>query len=119
MPPTAATPLGARTFERVERGIHRLLSATGFEPGVGRRLPGLLEAAGLVDVEADGHLFVVPGGSPLAVWYRQSIEALRARIVGAGFVTEREVERAVALLDDPGFSLMTPVLVSARGRRPE
>lgn len=114
----AASPFGARAFGRVERAIHRFLSGAGFEPNCGRGLPGLLRAAGLADVEARGGLSVVPGGSLYAAWYRQSIEALRPRIVGAGFVTEREVERAVALLDDPGFELMTPVLISAWGRRP-
>jgi SAM-dependent methyltransferase len=115
----AATPLGARSFERVERAIHGLLSGSGFEPGCGRALPGLLHGAGLVGVEAPGQLSVVSGGSPMAVWYRQTIEALRSRLVTSGTVTEEEVAEAIVHLDDPGFSLMTPVLISARGRKPE
>jgi SAM-dependent methyltransferase len=114
----AASPHGADSFERVERAIHTLLSVTGFEPGCGRRLPALLQAAGLVDIAAPGALSVVPGGSPMAVWYRQTIEALRPRLLASGIVAEPDVARAVAVLDDPGFSLMTPVLISARGRKP-
>ena len=116
---TAATPLGARSFERVEQAIHRLLSVSGFEAGCGRALPGLLQAAGLVDVQAPGALSVVNGGSPMAVWYRRTIEALRSRLVTSGMVTEEEAAEAIAHLDDPAFSLMTPVLISARGRKPE
>lgn len=102
----------------MEWAIHRLLSVTGFDPACGRRLPGLLAGAGFVDVEATGTLSVITGGSPMAVWYRLSLEALRPRLVTSGLATEREVTHAAKLLDDPGFSLMTPVLISARGRRP-
>jgi SAM-dependent methyltransferase len=115
----AAGPLGARRFARVERAMHRFLAATGFDPAFGRRLPGRFRAAGLVDVEGRGGLSVVQGGSPYAVWYAQSIEALRARLVAAGLVSEAEVARACGLLADPGFELVTPVLISARGRRPD
>jgi SAM-dependent methyltransferase len=114
----AASPGGDEAFKRVERAIHQLLSVTGFEPACGRRLPGLLEAAGLVAVECSGALSVVPGGSPMAVWYGLSIEALRPRLVTSGLVSESEIEGAVSHLADPGFSLMTPALISARGRRP-
>jgi SAM-dependent methyltransferase len=115
----AAGPLGARTFARVERAMHQFLAASGFDPAFGRRLPSRFRAAGLVDIEGRGGLSVVRGGSPYALWYRQSIEALRPRLLASGLASEREVDRAGALLDDPGFELVTPVLISTRGRRPE
>lgn len=115
----AASPLGAKAFARVERAIHRLLSVTGFDPECGRRLPSLLRAADLTDVEARGGLSIVPGGSPYAQWYAQSVAALEARLVESGLVTQREVDHVGDLLADPGFELMTPALVSARGRRPD
>lgn len=114
----AAGPFGARGFARVERAMHQCLAASGFDPAFGRRLPGRFRAAGLVDVEGRGGLSVVRGGSPYARWYRQSIEALRPRLLASGLAGEREVARACALLDDPGFELVTPVLISTRGRRP-
>ena len=43
---TAVSPQASEAFERVERAIHQLLSARGFDPACGRRLPGLLQAAG-------------------------------------------------------------------------
>ncbi|MDQ3946964.1 MAG: methyltransferase domain-containing protein [Actinomycetota bacterium] len=115
----AAGPLGARSFARVERAMHQVLAAGGFDPAFGRRLPSRFRAAGLVDVEGRGGLSVVRGGSPYAVWYGQSIEALRPRLRASGLVSEEEVTRACGLLDDPGFELVTPVLISTRGRRPE
>ncbi len=115
----AAGARGARAFARVERAMHRFLAATGFDPAYGRRLPSGVRAAGLVDVEGRGRLSVVPGASPFAVWYSESIQALRPRLVSAGLVGEAEVERACRLLADPDFELVTPVLVSTRGRRPE
>jgi SAM-dependent methyltransferase len=114
----AAGPHGARSFARVERAMHRYLADGGFDPAFGRRLPGRFRAAGLVDVEGRGGLSVVRGGSPYAVWYRQSIEALRPRLLASGLASEAEVARACGLLDDPAFELVTPVLISARGRRP-
>ena len=115
----AAGSLGAREFARVERAMHRFLAATGFDPAFGRHLPKRFRSAGLVDVEGRGGLSVVRGGSPYAVWYAQSIEALRARLLAAGLVSEAEVDRACRLLDDPEFELVTPALISTRGRRPE
>lgn len=114
-----ASPRRGEAFERVEWAIHQLLSVTGFEPACGRRLPGLLRAAGLGDVECSGALSVVAGGSPMAAWYGQSVEALRPRLVASRLVTDSDIERAVGDLADPGFSLMTPALISARGRRPD
>jgi SAM-dependent methyltransferase len=113
----AVGPLGSRSFARVERAMHHVLAAGGFDPAFGRRLPGRFRAAGLVDVEGRGGLSVVRGGSPYAVWYRQSIAALRPRLAASGLMGEAEVDRACGLLDNPAFELMTPVLMSTRGRR--
>jgi SAM-dependent methyltransferase len=115
---SASYPEGGRDFERVERAVHQLLAATGFEPDFGRRLPAELREAGLVEVENDGSLSVVGGGSPGALWQRMTFEALGPRLIQAGLVGKREVKRAMALLEDPAFSLMMPVLMCARGRRP-
>jgi hypothetical protein len=115
----AAGAFGARAFARVERAIHQFLADTGFDPAFGRRLPRRFRAAGLVDVEGRGGLSVARGGSPYAIWYGQSIEALRPKLVAAGLVTEAEVARVCRLLEDPEFELVTPVLISTRGRRPE
>ena len=115
----AAGSLGAKTFSRVERAMHRFLAATGFDPAFGRRLPSRFRSAGLVGVEGRGGLSVVRGRSAYARWYAQSIEALRPRLVAAGLVSEADVESACRLLDDPDFELVTPVLISTRGRRPE
>lgn len=104
----------ALAFAAVEEAIHETLAVTGFDPACGRQLTGLLRAAGLVDVEATGRLLVVPGGSPLAEWYARSIEALRPKLVT---VDVAMIGRAIADLRDPAFDLVTPTLVSARGRR--
>jgi hypothetical protein len=114
---TPALPHQGEAFRRVETAIHQLLSATGFEPACGRRLPGLLQDAGLIDVECTGALSVVSGGSPIARWQGQTFEALRPRLVASGLASNADVDQAIGELADPGFSLMTPVLISARGRR--
>ncbi|MGH9036819.1 MAG: methyltransferase domain-containing protein, partial [Acidimicrobiia bacterium] len=80
----AAGAFGARGFARVERAMHQFLAASGFDPAFGRRLPSRFRGAGLVDVEGRGGLSVVRGGSPYAVWYRWSVEALRPRLLDLG-----------------------------------
>ena len=115
---SASYPAGGRDFERVERAVHQLLAATGFEPDIGRRLPALLQDAGLMEVENDGSLSVVAGGSPGALWQRMTFEALGPRLIEAELVSKRELKGAMAALEDPAFSLMMPVLMGARGRRP-
>jgi SAM-dependent methyltransferase len=115
---SASYPEGGRDFERVERAVHGLLAHTGFEPDLGRLLPTLLEDAGMVDVENEGSLSVVAGGSPGALWQRMTFEALGPRLIDAGLIGKRELKGAMALLEDPAFSLMMPVLMAARGRKP-
>jgi SAM-dependent methyltransferase len=115
---SASYPESGRDFERVERAVHRLLADTGFEPDFGRHLPALLQDAGLVDVENEGSLSVVAGGSPGALWQRMTFETLTPRLLERGLVSKRELKGAMVLLENPAFSLMMPVLMAARGRKP-
>jgi hypothetical protein len=58
------------------------------------------------------------GGSPGAPWFRLSLDHLRARLVGVGKLTDDEVDRMLALFEDPHWSAFSPIIMAAWGRRP-
>ena len=89
----------------------------GFESGFGRRLVAALREAGLADVDADGRVRVIGAGHPGADFFRLSLEQLRAPLLEAGAVSESDARQALELFDEPGMTLLTPLLLAAWGRR--
>jgi SAM-dependent methyltransferase len=88
----------------------------GFRVDVGRRLPGLLLARGLVEVrsEADGGFF--PGGSPMAELLAVSIGQLLEQI-RLPEPDERTAGQVLTDLADPARWFPAPAVVAALGRR--
>jgi hypothetical protein len=104
---------------RVLRAMGRIMTSNGVDLAYGRRLPGLLSGAGLVDVAAERHLQTGAGGSPLGALHRTNMEQLRDEMVASGMVTGGEIDRACQVVMDPGSAVVTPgIMISARGRRP-
>ncbi len=96
-----------------------LESTCPVEVEYGRRALGDLDAAGLVDVQAEGRCPIVRGGSPLASdFLRLTIEKLREPVLADGAVTSREFTEAMAALQDPEITVVAPMTVAAWGRRP-
>ncbi len=96
----------------------RLLNAAGVDLEYGRRLYGDLRSENLVDVNAEGRVSVVVGGSSLAKFWRMTWEQLRPRLIGSGLLSEWDVAEFIELLDDPQFLWMSPTIMAAWGRRP-
>jgi ubiquinone/menaquinone biosynthesis C-methylase UbiE len=96
----------------------RLMAERGFEAGWGRNLYRRLRDHGLVEVGLEGHLAVRPGGSPGALLDRANFEQIRAEAARAGLITDEEVDRVLAFLDDPDSASSSPVMMSAWGRKP-
>jgi hypothetical protein len=95
------------------------LDQHGLDPAWGRSLYQRFIAAGLTDVGLEGHFTVWPGGSAGALLDRANFEQLRGEAVAAGSVTDDQVDRAVAALDDPAFACSSAVMMTAWGRTPE
>ncbi len=106
-------------FYRVRDAVLGLMAEAGFDPNFGRRLPTELEVAGLEAVEADGRVRLIRGGTPETAFFRLSIGSLRQPLVERGLLTEGEIERAMAWLDDRASTGLSPILVSGWGRRPD
>jgi SAM-dependent methyltransferase len=108
---------GAREHAHSQSVRLQAFSAAGVDHTLGRQLPARLRALGLVNVGNEGRVWVMEGGSAGARWFRLSLAHLRPRLVGAGMLTDEEVERMLELFDDPNWSAFSPIILAAWGRR--
>ena len=101
---------------RIRAGFRSLMASRGVDLAFGRTLPALLRSLGLVEVGADGYFPLT--GPDGAVLERATVGHVRAELVGAGLVTDAEVDRHLHALDTGLLDLTTAPLVSAWGRSP-
>ena len=113
---SAPYPDVTEVMERVYRAVSAVFATAGADPSIGKRLPALLRSAGLVDVAAEVHAPIVPGGTE--EWVPGTVEQLRDRVVGSGIASAADVERVLAVCADPAAYYAPPLMVSAWGRRP-
>jgi ubiquinone/menaquinone biosynthesis C-methylase UbiE len=89
---------------------------------VGRRLPALLRAAGLVDVQVQAHVRTFRPGEPYHRLLLRFAEIHRDRLVESGTLTaaglDGSVRRLGAHLDDPATLTLYATFFQAWGRRP-
>jgi SAM-dependent methyltransferase len=101
---------------RLRNGFRALLAMRGADLAYGRKLPRLLRAAGLVDVEADGFFpLTSPASNRLE---KATIEQIRPSLLAGGFATDEEIARHLVHIASGSLDLATSPLVSAWGRRP-
>jgi SAM-dependent methyltransferase len=108
----------AERFRKAIRSLWRLLDERGFEAEWPRCLHGRLKAAGLTGVGMEGHIAVREGGSPGAALAAAAFAQMRDEAVAKGLVADAEVDAVLACLGDPDFSIFSPVMFTAWGRRP-
>jgi SAM-dependent methyltransferase len=91
----------------------------GMDSEYGRKLPGDLIDLGLVDVETEGRVHHIRGGSPRsgATWLRFTVEKVADRLLASDSVTAAELDDALGLLEDPAFATYGPMTLTAWGRR--
>ena len=105
-----------RLANRLKNGFRELMAARGVDLAYGRRLPRLLRAAGLVDVEADAYFpLTSPAGDVLEIATTQQI---RERLVAAGIATDAAIDEHLANVRSGRLDLATSPMVSAWGRKP-
>jgi hypothetical protein len=115
---TGTTSPRAAAVAKLIRAHCRLLAATGADPRYGRKLPAALARLGLERVVAEGAVRLGAGGPAATAPYRLAVEQQRGRLVARGLLAEDEIERALAAMDDPSVTFLSPMIVSVRGRRP-
>ncbi|MFN8511657.1 MAG: hypothetical protein U0841_03495 [Chloroflexia bacterium] len=65
----------------------------------------------------EGQVGIHPGGSAGARLFAANFGQIREEAVAAGLIDAAELDRMLALLDDPDFAISTPVMFTAWGRR--
>jgi SAM-dependent methyltransferase len=118
-----ATDLADPTMYSGERRLRtrpvivQVMTARGVDLGFGRRVLGLLKAAGLQDVEAEGSLTMYQAQSPGTLLMRTAIEQLRPALVATGAIAEAEVERDLAVLEQGDFLMPSFIMWTTWGRQ--
>jgi SAM-dependent methyltransferase len=108
-----------RAFNRVRRAFSELLERSGADTTTyPPTLPWRMQRAGLVQTGAEGRLVFATGASPSAAHQRANLLQTGHQAVDAGLTTAQDVRTFLRALDDPGFTFITPLLISAWGRRP-
>jgi SAM-dependent methyltransferase len=108
-------------FERSYGKFIEALSSAGFQPKLALQLGDELRAVGLRDVILRGLMFEASGDSDLpgGKVYRMTIERMRERMVGAGLLTNEEVDQFLADLQSPELHAILSVHCSVWGRKPD
>lgn len=100
----------------------QVYQARGLDGYLGRRLPGLLRAAGLVDVQVKVHTLVSHAGEFGQMLFLGIVEGLSDHIIADGLYTSHELSALVAALREhlsmPGTFVVQPLLFQAWGRKP-
>ena len=94
------------------------MTARGVDLRYGRLLTGRFRAHGLVDVGAEGRLFMLQGGSPGAALYTANFEQVRDAMVQAALVTNEQVDADLRRLEEQRLIGPSPIMWAAWGRRP-
>ncbi len=91
----------------------------GIDYFLGRRLPQLLSAAGLVDVGATAETALYNGGSPWAAYWQQTIRQLRSSLLDSGRLRSEHIDGFLACCKDPGWWTQTIAFTAVYGRTPD
>jgi SAM-dependent methyltransferase len=104
------------TLSRILRDLSS--SQHGYDGTWGRMLLGALTARGLTDVNGRGEVWTMRGGTDSAEWYvaalERALDVLPADVFPPGF----DPRAAIAQARDPSFAILSPISVTAWGRRP-
>jgi SAM-dependent methyltransferase len=109
-------------WDRLMAALRAYSEANGIDLFIGRRVPRMLRAAGLVDVRVHPRIHVYPPGNSRRPIFLQFVTNLRERIVAQGLMSEADFGDAIARLadhlDDPGTLVVSHLFFQTWGRKP-
>jgi SAM-dependent methyltransferase len=85
---------------------------------VGRKLPPMLAGLGVADVTATAETALYHGGSPWAVYWRETVIELRPRLVASGQLDGRLIDTFLARCEDSSWWTQTIAFTAIAGRCP-
>jgi SAM-dependent methyltransferase len=105
--------------EKVRQAAMSFLAANGYDGFTGRRLPGWLRQAGLVDVDAAGSVLTLRGSSTsLPQMYLAMFRQTRQRMVEMGVLSEADADGLERRYGDPEYDSLAHTMMTVWGRRP-
>ena len=99
--------------------MQRVMASRGANTRYGRDLAARMRAQGLVDIRAHGRMAMWQGGSAGARLFRANFEQLREELLQTGLLTQADLDKDLAHLDDPNTLFPSPVMWTVCGRRPD
>lgn len=94
------------------------LARAGADPAYGMALPSAFARAELADLGCDARAPIMASATPSMDFVRLSIEHIADKLVGAGVVTQRELDDALHAFQTPGYTMTAVIIVTAWGRVP-
>jgi len=94
-----------------------VLTSHGSDQTYARRLIPMLTSRGLEDVRAESHMASWLGGSAYAKLEKANCLQSREEMLATGIITESEFDEILVLLDDPEWIRISPLMISAWGRK--
>jgi len=101
---------------KLKLAFRALMAERGVDLSFGRKLPRLLRAAGLVDVQSDAYFPI--GGPVLNRLESATVEQIRERLIAAELASEDEIEEHLSNVASGQLDLATSPMVSAWGSKP-
>lgn len=109
-------------WDRLSEALRAYSEANGIDLFIGRRLPRLLGAGGLVEIQVQPLIHVYPAGHSRRPIFLHFVNNLRERIVAHGLITDAEfasaTEELARHLDDPRTLVVSHLFFQAWGRKP-
>jgi SAM-dependent methyltransferase len=110
-------------WSRLMAALEAHAGAQGIDLYIGRRVPALLRAAGLVEVQVRPVIHVYPPGHSRRPIFHQFVGNVREQVLAQGLLTASEMDDLMATLqahlDDPETLVVSHLFFQAWGRRPE
>ena len=101
----------SRTLRELSANQH------GYDGTWGRRLVDAFARRGLLDVDARGEIWTMHGGTDSAEWYVAALERALDVVPSEVFPPGFDARAAIAQAREPGFAILSPISLTARGRK--
>lgn len=99
-------------------GIDFLRKRRIVDPYFGRRVRGLVEQLGFVDVISEGWTCICRGGEPMALFDAATMQMGARPMIGAGMLAQEQLDTVQRLFQDHDFYYPGLTMFSALGRKP-